>query len=503
MSRDTSSHETAEMPLEEALETPLERAAVTCLLGGESPSRSSWRKKLEHWTGIDRAIGFIVLARIWAAFGGVTSILLNAHFLTSSEQGYYYAFYSLVALQIVFELGFGFVVMQLVAHERARLTFSEDGGIIGDAVSQSRLASVLKLILRWYFMSAFLMVAILLPAGYYFFNAQQHVGLATSWKGPWSLLVVLAASHVLLFPVVAFVEGCGFVPEVAQMNLGQVVLGSLLAWGAMISHHGLYSPAMMSLGYVVMQVRFLTTPRFRHMLFGLLRRPPDGHTIEWRREILPFQWRIAITWISNYCMSQMLTTLLFSCQGPQAAGRMGMSMSVITQLGTVGLSWMSTKASPFGNMIARGEIREVNRVFRRTLFQSTTLVAAGAFTVFLCVLFVGRNFPKFAVRLLPPSAFVLLLLTMVMNHVLSCEALYMRAHKKEPLIVPAVVVSVLLAIATFILGRLFGADAVALGYFILGGIVSLTWGTYIFRAKKREWYGSAIAPVEMGQLENA
>ena len=492
-----------ETPFEEVVDAPPEGAPRICVPGDKFPSGSSWREKLQHWTGIDRAIGFIVLARIWAAFGGVTSILLNAHFLTASEQGYYYAFYSLVALQIVFELGFGFVVMQLVAHERAYLTFSANGAIAGDAISQSRLASVLRLILRWYFMSAFLMVAILLPVGFYFFDGKQHGGLAIGWRGPWSLLVLLSAIYILLFPVVAFVEGCGFVPEVAQMNLGQVVLGSVLAWGAMISHHGLYSPAMMSLGYVLMQVRFLSTPRFRRMLLGLLRRQRDGHAIEWRQEIFPFQWRIAITWISNYCMSQMLTTLLFSCQGPQAAGRMGMSMSVITQLGAVGLSWMSTKASPFGNMIARGEIRDVNRVFRRTLFQSTTLVGTGALTVFLCVLFVGRYFPQFAVRLLPPSAFALLLLTMVMSHVLSCEALYMRAHKKEPLIVPAVVVSVLLAIATVVLGRLFSVEGVALGYFILGGIVSLTWGTYIFRAKKREWYGSAIAPVVMGELENA
>jgi len=46
-----------------------------------------------------------------------------ARFLTPSEQGYYYTFNSLVALQIVFELGFSFVILQLAAHERAQLSF--------------------------------------------------------------------------------------------------------------------------------------------------------------------------------------------------------------------------------------------------------------------------------------------------------------------------------------------------------------------------------------------
>ena len=45
------------------------------------------------------------------------SVLLIVHFLTAAEQGYYYALWSLVALQSVFELGFSFVILQVAAHE--------------------------------------------------------------------------------------------------------------------------------------------------------------------------------------------------------------------------------------------------------------------------------------------------------------------------------------------------------------------------------------------------
>jgi hypothetical protein len=478
------------VPLEEVSERPIERAvAFTRIHALTPPLRLSWRERLKHWTGVDRAIGFFVIARLWAALAGVVSVLMNAHFLTPSEQGYYYTFYSLVTLQVLFELGFGFVILQSVAHERARLTFGQNGVIGGDAVAHSRLASLLRLISGWYFVASVLMVVILLPVGFYFFDAHQRAGVVVTWRGPWSLLVAATALIVLLGPFVAFVEGCGFVREVSQMYLGQVVLGSLLAWTAMITHHGLYSPAMVTLSYVFMQVCLLFTPRFRHMLIRLLRRPRDENIVEWRKEIWPFQWRIAITWVSNYCMSPMMTTILFSCRGPQAAGRMGMSLSITTQLAMVGLSWMSTKASPFGNMIARGEIRELDRVFIRTLWQSTALITAGATGVFVCLVVVGHSFPKLAMRVLSPWPFVLLLLTMVMNHVLSCEALYMRAHKREPLIFQAAVVAVLCGVTTVILGRVFGVDAVTIGYFVFGGIVSLTWGTYVFRAKRREWYG--------------
>ncbi|MBW8870245.1 MAG: hypothetical protein JF563_05650, partial [Acidobacteriales bacterium] len=64
------------------------------------------RYKVPHAIGLDRAIAFTVLGRVIQGLGSVGSVLLIVHFLTAAEQGYYYALWSLVALQSVFELGF-------------------------------------------------------------------------------------------------------------------------------------------------------------------------------------------------------------------------------------------------------------------------------------------------------------------------------------------------------------------------------------------------------------
>ena len=452
----------------------------------------SWRERLKYWTGLNRAIALFVAARLWSACAGVVTILLIAHFLTANEQGYYYTFFSLVALQVVFELGFGFVILQMAAHERAELSFLPGGQIDGNPAARSRLASLLKLFMTWYAVADALMISTLLPAGLYFFNLHQHIGTLVAWRGPWSLLVLAVAANFLLCPMAAFIEGCGFVPQVALMHLGQVLLGSLLAWTAMATRHGLYSPAMQMLGLAIVQGLFLLRPRFRRMLASLLHCPCEGHTIDWRLEILPFQWRIAITWLSSYFTYQAMTPILFSYQGPQTAGRLGMSMSITTALSTIGLAWMSTKASPFGNLIARGEIEELNRVFFRTLWQSTALVSMGAVTVFAALEIVSQRLPQLAMRVLPPGSFAFLLLTMLMNHVLSSEALYMRAHKREPLLVQTVTVAVVLLLSTLILGRTSGASAVVGGYFLFGGLLSLGWGTSVFISKRREWYGLSV-----------
>ena len=475
---------------EEFQQQPNEAAAVTNLPAIKLASDPSWLVRLKHWTGLDRAIAFNVLARLWAAIAGVVTVLLIAHFLTSHEQGYYYTFFSLVALQIVFELGFCFVILQLAAHERAQLVITQDGCIEGDSVAHSRLASVPKMSIRWYFVAAVLMVATLLPAGFYFFSVHDHAEIAVSWKGPWALLVTAAALNLLMSVISAFIEGCGFVALVAKTYLAQVVFGSLLSWGAMATHHGLYSPAMLIVGFASMQGAFLVMPKTKwRMLTTLMKYPVGTHSIRWRYEVWPFQWRIAITWLSSYFISQLMTPVLFSYQGPVTAGRMGMSLSIATSIGTVGLAWMSTKASPFGSMVARGESRALNRLFFRTLWQSTVLVTAGAAAFFSCLMIIRHHFPKLAIRVLPPWAFALLLLTMVMNHVLFSEALYMRAHKREPLLVQATVVAILLGISTVTLARFYGANAVTIGYFVFGGLLSIAWGTYVFVTKRREWYG--------------
>src|ERR1035437_1129240 len=92
---------------------------------------------LRGTVGVDRAIGFTVLARFWTSSAGLVTVLLIAKFLSRAEQGYYYTFSSLVALQIVFELGFSFVILQMASHERANLRIHDDGSIIGDTVAHA------------------------------------------------------------------------------------------------------------------------------------------------------------------------------------------------------------------------------------------------------------------------------------------------------------------------------------------------------------------------------
>jgi hypothetical protein len=452
----------------------------------ERPVHNKLFSRLKYLIGLDRAIAFTVLARGWSTLAGVATVLLIARFLTPAEQGYYYTFSSLVALQVVFELGFSFVILQLAAHERAHLNIQEDGSITGDRVAYSRLASVLQKAVRWYTVGALLMAGALLPAGYHFFHAHRQPGVPVSWQLPWIAVVLATTFTFQIDPLFAFLEGCGRIHQVARMRFTQAFAGSLMAWTALLLHHGLFAPAMIIGGQAIAGACFLFSQRT--LLLPLLRHNTIGHIVSWRREIWPFQWRIAISWLCGYFIFQLFTPVLFAYRGATEAGRMGMSLSITAALSAVALAWMNTKSSPFGAMVARCEYGTLDHLFFRTLWQSALMLAVGAVALLLGLAFVIQRFPHLAVRILPLPIFAMLLATVLCNHIYNSEALYLRAHKREPFLLFSIAVGVLTACTTLVLGKLWGASGMTLGYFCTSGIFGLAYGTYIFITKRRQWH---------------
>jgi O-antigen/teichoic acid export membrane protein len=456
--------------------------------GPQPATAPALSRRIFHWIGLDRAIAYTVLGRFWQAFAGLITLALITRYLTPNEQGYYYTFYSLVALQIVFELGFSFVILQLAAHERAQLTFSAGGGIAGDAVSRARLASILHKAVYWYLAAGLVMTVALVPAGFAFFNAHQVPGAQVAWRLPWCCLVLFNMLAFQIDPVFSFLEGCGFVAQVARRRFWQALLGSALAWMAMIVHHGLYAPAMLILGQVTVSLGYLLFSDHRRLLAGLMRHRVGGHTVGWRTEIWPFQWKIALSWICGYFIYQIFSPVLFAFQGPVAAGRMGMSLNLATGIGSIAMAWMNTKASPFGQLVARREYQALDRLFFRTLWQSTLLLVFGALLFLFLLWLYGNHVPKFSTRLLPEWAIALLLLQTIMNHIVYSEALYLRCHKEEPFVGVSAASAVLVAGLTYVLGRYWGADAVVVGLVLQGLIFSLPSGTYLFLTRRRAWH---------------
>ena len=440
-----------------------------------------------HLLGLDAAIVFTVLARGWSSIAGLVTLALIARFLSPAEQGYYYTFYPLVNLQIIFELGFSVVILQTASHEAAHLTLHPNGTIDGPRVHVARLASTLAKAVRWYSVAALILLAILIPAGSAFFSRHATPGQTVHWLGPWILAAIATTFTFQIDPVFSFLEGCGYVPQVARARLAQAVTGSLLGWLALRLHHGLYAPGCMISGQAIAGSLFLLTRR--HLLLGLSRMSvAPAERVSWRTDIWPFQWRMAISWVCGYFTFQLFTPVLFAHAGAVEAGRMGMSLNIAGALSTIAVAWMNTKAAPFGKLIARRQFVELDRSFRRALTQSTAINLLGASFVFVATLILAAHRVPLAARLLAPLPFAMLLVGSIGNNIVSAEAMYLRAHKQEKFMVNSIVGALYTVPMVWLLGSSFGSLGIASGYLAGTLVIGLGFGTYTFLKYRRQWH---------------
>lgn len=441
---------------------------------------------LQKKLGVDRAIAFTILARGWASFAGLVTVALIARFLTPAQQGYYYTFGSLIALQIVFELGFSFVILQMASHERAHLIISDTGEISGDPVAHDRLSSVLQKTIRWYSAAAVFLAIFLLSTGYWFFSTHQQNGQHVSWQVPWVVAAIAASFTFQLDPILSFMEGCGYVANVARLRFTQAATGSSLAWLSLLLHHGLFAPAMVIIGNAVVAGVWIL--RHRHLLLLLMRRDPGANKIRWGTEVWPFQWRIAISWLCGYFIFQLYNPVLFAFRGAVVAGQMGMSLSLTNALVSVAIAWLNTKAAPFGSLISRKEYAQLDHLFFQSLRQGISVCVVGAVTVWSLVLALNLLHIPLAHRLLDPLTIGLLLATAPINVITFAEATYLRAHKQEKFLLNSVLGAILVGSSAYFLGKSFGALGIVIGSLLSGLLMGLPLGTYMFIKYRRLWH---------------
>ena len=90
--------------------------------------------------GMDKSIAYSSASRIISGVAGVFTAFFVSTFLSGVEQGFYFTFGSLLALQVFFELGLTGIMTQYVAHEASHVRIKDDGLFEGDSVHVSRLA---------------------------------------------------------------------------------------------------------------------------------------------------------------------------------------------------------------------------------------------------------------------------------------------------------------------------------------------------------------------------
>lgn len=470
--------------LEKVLRLPIAitpAIAAIALMMNQDRARATPTKgvSVSRWPfSMDSHILAVLLTRGWTIFAGAVTLFFIPSWLTLQEQGYFYTFFSLLALQVFFELGFNGIVIQWVGHEAPFVRVSASGQLEGDSRTVDRLRSLLKLLHRWYLVASLLFAVAMSVTGVYFFSTRPELP-SQVWLPIWLVLVFTVAISLYLSPLLSFMEGLGWVREVARVRLVQSVVGYSLMWTAMGLNAGLYAVPALTLCSAI--TSFGWVKKHQPRLF-----PAPGVTetsslpsMSWRKEIFPLQWRIALSWISGYFIFHAFTPLVFAHQGPEEAGRLGLGLTIFSSLSTLGMSWVTACVPRFASYIVIGNRRALN-----SLFISVTSGAVLVTTLACCLVLLGAWATQWLNRPITeriPSLPVLLCLALVTvaNCLISSEACYIRAHKVEPLLSASLVVG-LITINVAYFGSRISTTAMMALYAATIISVALPWASIIF-----------------------
>lgn len=436
--------------------------------------------------GIDKAVFLTLVGRVWGVSAGLVTIFFVTTALSPELQGYYYTFYSLLALQVFAELGLNYAIVQFGSHEMARLAWTPSGIVQGDREARRRLQSLLHFALAWYGVAALLMVVVLPPLGIRVFARAAGGVIDATVAVPWVLLVVFSALALLINACTALLEACGRVSDMALVRLSQSMAASIAVWAVLAGGGGLYAVAA-GCAMMVLAAGVWLVVRFRHFLADLLFNREGGAGIAWRDEIWPFQWRIAISVMSGYLITQLFNPILLASHGPVVAGQMGMSLQIIAAMNGAALAWITTKAPVYGQLVATRRRRELDALFFRGLLQSSLVLVAGILVVLVALYAISASGLPYASRVLPFQEFALLCVACLANHIVVSEAVYLRAHKEEPFMAIAVANGVGTAALTALLVPPLSSLGAVLAYTFTSLTVGLGGGTAVFVLKRRQW----------------
>ncbi len=440
--------------------------------------------RLLHKVEIDRAVFFGIVARVWSVIAGPLTALLITIKFTPEYQGYYYTFASLLAMQIFVELGLGTVIIQFASHEWSKLRIAEDGSVSGDNRSLSRLSSLANITVKWYLVGGIIVAFGLGFGGYSFFLHSRSFSVSWSWQ--WFTLCFLTGITICLIPVWSLLEGCNQVSALYTYRFIQGIVSSLAIWIAILTGAKLWSASISVAAAILCGVIFIKYKYLKFIKSLLFAKFSDSH-IDWRKEIFPMQWRIALSWMSGYFVFSFFTPVLFRYQGPVIAGQFGMTWSVVGAIGGIAGSWLSPKVPQFGMLIARKEYQKLDLLFRRTTKIFIFIALSLSVVVWLLIYLLNLAGHPISQRILSPMAAGIFLTAQVISTLSLPLAAYLRAHKKEPLLWLSILSGILTGMCTFILGKRYGVLGIAVSYLAVNLLVT-PFVAVIWYYCRKQWH---------------
>jgi len=428
------------------------------------------------WAKLDASIIPLLLGRIWSVFAGPLTPLFIATFTSPAQQGLFYAFGGILAIQGLFELGFNQVIQQYVSHERPFVRISNVRIQGGRREALSNLRVLFRIAIAWYLLLAFVVLAVVGLYGNHFFASRSEA--AEGWQMGWWLLVTASCLSVLCQPLILVINGLNFVSFVNKWRTVSTILQTLALWGALAAGLTIKAPGVSAwVGASALLVPFIVF--FLPLFFTLGQKAKSKNFWPIFGQLFRLQTKTGLSWITGYFVFQIFNPILFLTTDEARTGYFGMTQAVLASAASFPLAWVQTKLPSIGAALGAGEPLVARSIFR----EGMTRVLAFSLPALLgaySLLFLMQHFFFKEQRIMGVAESMLLVAGFVAQNAVLSMASFCRAHKAEPFVIMSWVQATSTVALLWILSERFSLLGAALSFFV-SWILAAVWCSIIFR----------------------
>ncbi len=409
------------------------------------------------WLQLDKSLSMALIARGWQAISGPVTLMLLVLVLNQHEQGVFTVILPIVAIQTLFELGLGSVLIGQAGNmvgrasrdSMSKTASRENASNIGHG-HLSELASVS---LKWFSFIATLYAVAGCAIGWKVLGSS---GIAwVDWRLPLALAIAIAAVTLAVSPRVYVLEGGGEREYVYRMRLWQAIAGSLTMWLTLLMGLKLWSIVAVFAVGAMFQLTIAFGARAQRLLRGELR-GSNSSQLSWLTQIAPLQWRAAAVSAAHFLASQLLVIYVTNYYGPSVSAPLGLTLQITVAVQSLALAWAQTKFPLISHYQAQGERETAGNLWRQTAIVSSglLLLAMVALAIAIgCLPLCGRVFEN---RFVSPMLVLVLAIGYLANHLLALQSYYVLSRAAKPLVTTSVAGLLCTAVAVW-LARSFTA----------------------------------------------
>jgi Na+-driven multidrug efflux pump len=161
--------------------------------------------------------------------------------------------------------------------------------------------------------------------------------------------------------------------------------------------------------------------------------------------------------------------------------------------------WITTRAPEFGILISQKKYKELDRLLFYSGRVSVGIACLGSVIIFLFVFWLYHCCLPIAYRFLPPLPTFFFLCATILMQISTSQSTYLRAHKKEPLMLLSLLSGIITALSVIIVGSRWGSLGIAVSYFAMVAFFGLPFGSIIWFRSRNTWHSDNFADPEIVQ----